>query len=85
MPLVTVTDKAILRISWPEACVAVVSAAKISSVSQYERRPAFRGAFMVGCNKLSRSHGVEKLLPGSVVNIIWGIRHSAVPGRERKS
>ena len=85
MSLLKVTDKAILGISRPEACMAVVSAAKIALVSQYERCPAFRGMFVVGCRKIEFHLGEEKLLPGSVVNTILGMRHSTVPGRERKS
>ena len=55
MPLVKATDMAIFRISWSEACVAVVLAAKIALVSQYERHPAFRGTFVVGCRKIESS------------------------------
>ena len=66
--------------------MAVVSAAKIALVSQYKRCPAFRGMFVVGCRKKTSCRlGEEKLLPGSVVNIILGMRQFAVPGKERKS
>ena len=51
MFLLKVTDKAILGISRPDACMAVVSATNIALVSQYKRCPAFRGMFVVGCRK----------------------------------